>query len=47
MDENEDGIVDMDEYTHALDVNPQLFQWFNLLNQGPAGTEKKNKNDMQ
>jgi Ca2+-binding EF-hand superfamily protein len=34
MDQNEDGIVDIDEYKQALKGNSQLFQWFDLLNQG-------------
>ena len=32
MDVNKDGIVDVEEYKKALKGNPQLFQWFDLLN---------------
>ena len=32
MDQNGDGIVDMDEYKKTLEENPMIFEWFDLLN---------------
>ncbi len=34
IDKNHDGIVDIDEYKRAMKENPNLFEWFDLLNQG-------------
>ena len=45
MDQNKDGIVDIDEYKRALKGNPGLFEWFDLLNQG-FNEGKRAKKDM-
>jgi len=43
MDANKDGIVDIDEYKDALTDNPQLFGWFDLLNQGSSDSKQAQK----
>ena len=32
IDKNGDGIIDFKEYSAALEVNPDLLDWFKLLN---------------
>jgi len=40
-----DGVVDLELYKIALKENPQLFEWFDLLNQG-SNDNKKAKRDI-
>ena len=46
MDSNKDGIVDVDDYKAALQGNPGLFQWFDLLNQSGQHEGKRAKKVM-
>lgn len=32
IDTGKDGVIDFDEYSKALDLNPELLDWFSLLN---------------
>ena len=43
IDENCDGIVDMDEYKKALKTNPMLIEWTELLNKGFQDGQKVKK----
>ena len=46
IDNNHDGKLDIDEYKKALEGNPGLFQWFDLLNQGGQNDGKRAKKTM-
>lgn len=43
MDVNKDGIVDLKDYKDALKKNPQLFSWFDILNQGVHDSNKAHR----
>jgi len=46
MDSNGDGVIDVDDYKAALQGNPGLFQWFELLNQQGQDQSKRAKKVM-